>query len=381
MLEKAYEASGYCIKCGFCEPVCPTIQAFGNSPVHGPRGRILLLRELRMGSLKKDEENVRAFFSCLLCDACGDVCPAGVNAGGISRLMRAEAFVGGTAPALIYIMRDAFLSRGDPLGIGLPNWKPKNLPTEGKYLLFTGGLYQLMAYSEPAIALLGRFGNRPRLIGLSLKTGMARFILRVKAVNAYLKTLEDMADLLSGLSIYYKPELDAYSGILAHDLGMEEEFENHARKVARGLSGKKVVVIDPHTAYALSELYPKYVDGFDVEVFHYTELLNVNLAFHGRVAYQEPCYLLRHFKKEGIRPVLESIKGLKLEKVKASCCGGPIEFLFGEQSKEIAKRRAEELGADQFVVACPVCMASFRRAGYKPIDLASLLKFSIKSRY
>ncbi len=238
-----------------------------------------------------------------------------------------------------------------------------------------------MAYSEPAVALLDRFGNRPGLIELSLKTGIARFILRIKAVEAYLRTLDDVVELFSGSSVYYRPELDAYSGVLAHDLGMEEAFESHARKVARGLSGKKVVVIDPHTAYALSELYPKYVDGFDVEVFHYTELLDVNFAFQGRIAYQEPCYLLRHFKKEGIRPVLESIKGLQLKRVKATCCGGPIEFLFGEQSKSIAKRRGEELGAGRFVVACPVCMASFRRAGYRPIDLATLLKFSVKSRY
>lgn len=381
MLERAYEASGYCIKCGFCEPVCPTIPAFGNSPVHGPRGRILLLRELRMGNLRKVRENLEAFFSCLSCDACGEVCPAGVNAGEVSRLMRVEAFVNGIAPKLVYIIRDAFLSKGDPLGMGISGWRPQNLPTEGKYLLFTGGLYQLMAYSEPAVTILDRFRSRPKLIGISLKTGIARLLLRMRAERAYFKALDDIAALLSGLGVYYRPELDAYSGVLAHDLGMEEEFTRHAEKVARRLSGKKVVVVDPHTAYALSELYPKYVDGFEIEALHYTELLDVNLISHGRITYQEPCYLLRHFKKEGIRPVLESIKGLELKKVRASCCGGPIEFLFGERSEEIARKRGEELGGRQFVTACPVCMASFRRVGYRPMDLSSLLKSSIKSRY
>lgn len=374
MLEGAYGISGYCRRCGYCEPICPTILAFGNSPVHGPRGRMLLSMELRAGGVRMVQENVEPFFSCLSCDACKEVCPAGLSPGEVSRLMRAEAFANGIAPGLAYVVRDAFVAKGDPLGIGIASWRPRNLPAEGKYLLFTGGLYQLMAYSESAISILKWFKDEPGLIRLSLKTGIAQLFVKMIARKDYFEALDSIAMLLSRSGVYYRPELDAYSGALAYDLGMEEEFAEHAKKVARGLAGKKVVVIDPHTAYTLSEVYPKYVDGFEVEVMYYTELLDMkSFKFHGKVSYQEPCYLLRHFKKEGIRPVLESIEGIELEKVKASCCGGPIEFLFAEQSTRIAKRRGEGLGAQQFITACPVCMASFRRAGYKPVDLSSFL--------
>ena len=379
----ANSLASYCIKCGFCEPVCPTISAFGNSPVHGSRGRVLLFREIRSGSIKPDKKSVEPFFSCLLCGACKDACPVEIDVGEVSRFMRREAFSSGKAPSLVYIMREAFIAKGDPLAMGKLEWV-LNLPAKGRYLLFTGGLYQLMAYTEPAVSILRRLKSMPSLIELGIKTGLSSLLLKFRAEKLYTRALSDVVNLLSGLGVYYRPELDAYSGILTYEMGMEDEFAEHAKRVAKGLSGKKVVVIDPHTAYVLTELYPKYVEGFDVEVSHYVELLPYRFRLKGRVTFQEPCYLLRHFRREGVRPVLERIEGVELEKAKASCCGGPIEFLFGERSERIARRRGKELNvrkADMFVTACPVCMASFRRAGYNPIDLSAFLISAIKSLY
>ena len=63
------------------------------------------------------------------------------------------------------------------------------------------------------------------------------------------------------MDFFYHPEMDFYSGILLYDLGDQEGFAAHARFVARTLKlhgVKKIITVDPHTTYALKELYPKY---------------------------------------------------------------------------------------------------------------------------
>ena len=81
----------------------------------------------------------------------------------------------------------------------------------------------------------------------------------------------------SGVDFFYHPEMDFYSGILLYDLGDQEGFAAHARFVARTLKlhgVKKIITVDPHTTYALKELYPKYT-GESFEVQPYFSLLQL----------------------------------------------------------------------------------------------------------
>ncbi|MFP3401615.1 MAG: (Fe-S)-binding protein [Nitrososphaeria archaeon] len=50
--------------------------------------------------------------------------------------------------------------------------------------------------------------------------------------------------------------------------------------------------MDPHTYDLLAEVYPRYVEGFGVEVLHYADLLGgLELRDLGiSVAYHEPCH-------------------------------------------------------------------------------------------
>ena len=79
----------------------------------------------------------------------------------------------------------------------------------------------------------------------------------------------------SGVDFFYHPEMDFYSGILLYDLGDQEGFVEHAKFVARTLKlhgVQKIITVDPHTTYALKELYPKYT-GVSFEVQPYFALL------------------------------------------------------------------------------------------------------------
>ena len=55
--------------------------------------------------------------------------------------------------------------------------------------------------------------------------------------------------------------MDRYSGILLYDLGDQRGFVRHARWLADRLQKAgvtKLITVDPHTTYALKELFPKY---------------------------------------------------------------------------------------------------------------------------
>jgi glycolate oxidase iron-sulfur subunit len=67
-----------CIRCGQCLTSCPTY-VLSMHEAEGPRGRIALARGLADGQLALTPDLIRHEQSCLVCDACTAVCPAGVH--------------------------------------------------------------------------------------------------------------------------------------------------------------------------------------------------------------------------------------------------------------------------------------------------------------
>src|SRR3712207_4063323 len=67
-----------CIRCGLCLSVCPTYQ-LTLLEQESPRGRIAMARAVAEGHLDLTPDFVEHQESCLLCEACTAVCPAGVR--------------------------------------------------------------------------------------------------------------------------------------------------------------------------------------------------------------------------------------------------------------------------------------------------------------
>ena len=175
---------------------------------------------------------------------------------------------------------------------GIPNsqintwWReaPGFTRRPGDALLFTGLMYQSIPYIEATTRYLERlegtrwadylrFARLSRYIpsflvgrGFALLTSKAE----KKQFNGILQTIYRLLT-KSGVDFFYHPEMDFYSGILLYDLGDQEGFEEHARFVARTLKlhgVEKIITVDPHTTYALKELYPKYTGvSFDVQPY------------------------------------------------------------------------------------------------------------------
>ena len=269
----------------------------------------------------------------------------------------------------------------------------------GDALLLTGLMYQSIPYIEATTRYLkrlegSRWADYLRFAPLSryipsFLVGRGFALLTSKAGKKQFNgILVSISRLLtkSGVDFFYHPEMDFYSGILLYDLGDQEGFVEHARSVARTLKlhgVHKIITVDPHTTYALKELYPKYA-GVSFEVQPYFALLRPNEVSRGNgrppVAIHDPCFYGRYLKvSEGPRRLLTGL-GLTYAEVRncgefTSCCGGPAESVSPALNREILGRRVAELKASgaPVVTFCPICLANLIKAGLPVEDLASLL--------
>jgi Fe-S oxidoreductase len=290
---------------------------------------------------------------------------------------------------------------------GIPNsqintwWReaPGSTRRPGDALLLTGLMYQAIPYIEATTRYLERLeGSRGadylRFAPLSryipsFLVGRVFALLTTKASrHQFNSILQAISRLLtkSGADFFYHPEMDFYSGILLYDLGDQEGFVEHARFVAKTLKlhgVEKVITVDPHTTYALKELYPKYT-GVSFDVQPYFALLQTSGARgdNGRpaVTIHDPCFYGRYLKvSEGPRRLLTSL-GLSYAEVRncgefTSCCGGPAESVSPALNREILDRRVTELkeSGAPVIAMCPICLANLLKAGLPVEDLASLL--------
>lgn len=75
-----YEELSNCMRCGFCQPACPTFRETGYEAA-SPRGRIALMKAVADGVLQPDQDFVDQMNLCLGCRACEPACPADVHYG------------------------------------------------------------------------------------------------------------------------------------------------------------------------------------------------------------------------------------------------------------------------------------------------------------
>src|SRR5690242_5474808 len=91
LLRGQYDNMLSCIRCGLCLSVCPTYQ-ISFAEEEGPRGRIAMARAVAEGHLPLTADLVEHSQTCLLCDACTAICPAGVHMEPLGTMMR-EVFL------------------------------------------------------------------------------------------------------------------------------------------------------------------------------------------------------------------------------------------------------------------------------------------------
>ncbi len=276
-----------------------------------------------------------------------------------------------------------------------------NIPRGGETVIYTGAMYQLLPYIIAMVGLLarvedsflarfvflGRFANR--FVNLSAIAARPKR----SQVKQYNQILRNVAQLLqqAGVEFGCLYEDDMYAGALAHDMGVDGTLRAHAERVNAMLRDKgvrRVITLDPHTTNMLRSVYPTLVDGFDIEVTSYLEVLAEADAEPLRrigedVVIHDSCLYAR---SEGVidepRQLLERA-GYTLKEPRESrnltfCCGGPIEALFPKKSHEIALQRIGQLrdtGGKQATTMCPMCLASLSKAADGTLPLEDISTF------
>jgi Fe-S oxidoreductase len=315
---------------------------------------------------------------------------------------------------ILGILSDNLMKRKSVLPISgsyATSWaKGLKIPRGGETVIYTGHMYQLIPMIEAMAGQMAMLEETPitKLMGIGRAVNKVIDLTMFMGVLASGKTKERCDNILrsialllreAGVEFGYLYEKELYSGALVYDQGIDDTFREHAKKVFemfRENGVKNVITVDPHTTNMLNEVYHEFVDGYELNVRSYLEVLAerglaTDETSEETVTIHDSCVYARY------ENVVESPRELlKMGNVKViepelsgkitHCCGGPIESLFPAEAHRITKQRVDgllEKGNKHVVTMCPICMLNIQKAcpnDAKVSDIAEVLRARKVSR-
>lgn len=403
LLEAARPGLEACVRCGLCLETCPTYVLTGLEE-ESPRGRIAIGKALLDGHLAVSEDLVRHEMSCLLCEACTSVCPAGVRMEEIGVALRAALRPVATRDARERLTGRAVRALGDrgrlELGVRAIGWSRKGpLRKPAAAILRSLGLD---AASLPEVT--GRFlrpdggGWRPLD-----REPRGRVVLFAGCVMSTLLAPIDVAtgELLAAAGFEVRVVAgQSCCGALAAHLGDSEEAERLIRRNIQaftsgpepllGDEGEAPIVVNSAGCGAFLKAYGRYGGEPGARVARrirdLTEILvesDLDLsgpAPEGPVGYQDACHLrLAQRIIDPPRELLRRIPGLKLVELAEQdlCCGsaGVYNLTHPSEADALLSRKVEAMrscGARTVVTANPGCLLQLRagaRRAKLPVEI------------
>jgi len=374
-----------CLKCAFCQAVCPTFKVT-RMERHAPRGRVQMVKHYLDGDLSISRGLQEALMSCTLCEACAAACPSGVRLDRVFENMRTElneAF-GPTLRkrALFAALRNPVLMRlgariarmgqeslAVPLNIArkigniplnrLPRFNdaPFRLKTGetvpavgrriGRVLYFTGCATDLINedVGTAVVSVLTRLGFEVVIPQDQVCCSVPIFLSGARR--------QALPNIRKNIELFDRSDSDAIvvdcatcgSGLkkgiphLLEDLGLDTE---KARRIAAKVKD-------------VTEIIAERIDDLELE----------DRMVSGRVTitYHDPCHLVRSMKvSREPRKILEALGNADLVEMTGAdqCCGGAGSFQFEhpEMSAGVTARKTESIrstGARIVATGCPGC--------------------------
>ncbi|MBI3583478.1 MAG: (Fe-S)-binding protein [Nitrospinae bacterium] len=376
-----------CIKCGSCQPVCPTyIETRDESMV--ARGRLALSEAVVEGRLGLTDGLMDRVSKCLSCMACSESCPTGVDVVKLLTAVRSQ------------VVEDKGL---DPISKVVLRVILKN----NRLLSFTAKLMGLSVRLYNFLPSYGIFGRIipfvrngikrvvPPFGGRHLRKGLPE-VLKVEKpkmrVAFYTGCMTDMVyqDVGRGvISVLKKlnieivlPQGQVCCGAPAYYMGDRKTATELAKsniEVFKDLKVDAIINCCATCGTMLKEVYPLLLDKdakgvsdktVDIQKFiaDRLEIFKIRnpkseILNPVRVTYHDPCHLKRG---QGVvsapREILKSIPGIEYVEMKDAdrCCGGSGTFSlkYYDFSMAIGKYKAEKIresGADIVATDCPSC--------------------------
>ncbi|RLC88319.1 MAG: (Fe-S)-binding protein [Chloroflexi bacterium] len=352
--EIAEELYLQCIRCGKCLAVCPVYRETRIETL-SPRGRVALYRAVGENELSTGEVYANKFYNCLMCEACREACPSGVQLDVILTQVRADMARSGLLPGSLQRLDETIVAAGNISG-----------EANEQRLGWTSNLE-----SPPAGLDHGGQAEVAYFVGCVSSLFPASYSIPQSLVQIF-----ERAGVNYGL-MGGEERCCGYPLYLNGEVERAVEMARRNIEAVRATGASRVVMSCPSCHHMWKHTYPELLDedALDgLEVLHETEML-AELARAGRlhlkpwpvtVTYHDSCDLGR---KGGIfeapRDVLRAIPDLELVEMadhhaNSLCCGGGgnLETYNRELAQSLPRRRLEQArdaGAKYTVVSCQQC--------------------------
>lgn len=238
-----YEELTNCMRCGFCQPACPTYTETGIEAA-SPRGRIALMKAVADGLMEPDEAFKDQLDLCLGCRACEPVCPSDVKYGHLLEQARETIEQHTEHPPHIRFARNIMFRHVFPkqqrmklLGMGLQLYQKSGLQwaarKSGVLKLFPDSMRQMEAIlpearSQGVIEKLGTY--YPAKGTAVAKVGMFRgCIMDVLFTETNIRTVKLLSE--AGFDVILPETQNCCGALHAHSGEMETARELAKRNV------------------------------------------------------------------------------------------------------------------------------------------------------
>jgi heterodisulfide reductase subunit D len=350
------ESINNCAECKECLKVCQTYQET-NDELFSPFGRLKIAKKIFENN--EIEENERkSLYTCTMCSLCYETCPQEIETSHIVHEAKFKLY--GTEKGQ-YKIHDTIIGgilEKDNSVNGDPNkrldWLPEKYRTEEEFddrdsdtLLFLGC--------------------------------MSSFKVKESASSAY--------EFLKAAGYDFKIlKNEPCCGEYIYSAGNLKEAKSYFKKVNRMLNEnniKKIIVTCAGCLYAFNNVYPKYLENFNIDVKHITQVIS-DLDKEGKISFQrdhqsliyhDACRMGRKLNDIRIysepRELLSQsgAEVLELSKNKDAtpCCGAGsgVRGVDKELCINMGETLLNEMETDLLISSCPLCVFNFRYVDYK----------------
>jgi len=352
-----------CVRCGACKALCPTYLTALDETM-GARGRVALLHAIHNKGVIPQKKSYEILFSCMLCGACRNTCPTGIDIPETVYYARANLKDLHNRKRFLRKALNLSLVRLDIILPALQIFQKLFYPM----LYKTGRLRYIPDIASPP------FRNRMQVYKDTKRIGRIALFTGCSINYLYHRLGEALLNIL--LRIGYEVVIlkgEVCCGAPLRSLGFEEEAVRFAKRNIELFNKVKVEAIlcmCPTCTMTIKKQYPLLAGDsiekiLDVNEFFIKKDLISRLKTKRRLAtYHDPCHLSYGLEiKSEPREILKGIKGLEYAEMADSdaCCGfaGFFSLDFKELSKGIGRKKIENIhntGADTLVTSCPGCM-------------------------
>ncbi|MEW6624649.1 MAG: (Fe-S)-binding protein [Bacillota bacterium] len=380
-----FDSLNKCSRCGGCQAYCPIYYETSREPFVA-RGKIELLENLQSGKVVWNNKLSEIFSTCLLCGACTENCPNGVQADKLIMMARKDLVANKGLPIIKKNLFQHLLRYNGRL----------NMAGKALYLYQKSGLRKLLGVLMPGDltkvqALLPDFASKPfrkkvprintverPLLKVAYFTGCVTNLINHNVGYSILKILNT-----HGVEVIIPEQsccgVPAFaSGDFATGKILGKQNINHFN-----LKDIDYIVFDCATCLSTWLDYPELLESEETLKFS-RKLMDINrflvevldIKFKpfriGKITtYHDPCHLKRTENgktapRELLRRLAPAYEYVEMG-LADRCCGSAGSFNISHYhlSQKIASKKVMsiiESGADIVVTACPSCMMQLSHA-------------------